>query len=84
MAATAEQKLAIAKKFIQTVHIGENQTAKVDSPELQAAAGAIYNAVELNLAALNASLPEPFKSVAVPTQKLLLLQFAVEELVKVS
>ncbi len=84
MPATETQKKTIARVFIEQVHVGESQTAKVDMPELKAAAEAAYNWVEANQVSYNIALPSPFKTIADARQKAWLLAFAVRELVRAS
>lgn len=81
MPATAEQKTAIIRAFIQQVFIADSQRADVDTADLAAAAEAAYNWAETNQLSFNAALPVPFKTVATAGQKAYLLNCAVRELV---
>ena len=84
MAATEQQKNAIARAFIQTVHVGRRQTAKMDMNDLLTAAGNAYDWIEANRTEYNSILPIPFKTVTTLREKIELFEAAVEELKKVS
>lgn len=82
--ATEEQKTAIARRFIEVVHVGERQTAEVDMDDLKAAAGDAFDWADTNQTGFNTALPDPFKTVATTKQKAQLLSFALEALVRAS
>lgn len=82
MPASQEQKEAIAKGFIDTVFIGENQTAFVDRTEVLAVAEDAYNWAEASQSSYNSALLDAFRDNASLREKAILLRLAVQELVK--
>lgn len=84
MPATTQQIEKIARRFVDEVHVGENQTAKIDMDQLKLSAEAAFNWVESNRVSFNAAMLEPFKGVANARQKAQLLKFAIDSLVEIS
>lgn len=69
MPLNAAQTTQANRAFVHQVFVGANQTATVNTDDIQAAVTAIAAFIETNTVAINNALPEPFKSVATVPQK---------------